>query len=157
MALEAVADRGLVDGALDFGGVLVGVTAEAKIKGRRGGQLNARDVLVGPNLMASGATKLDRGVYSLPLRFVLVAFDALGRGSVLVQWNGVDIGEYAAAAEKRERRSGQRAKMLTPSAGGPVEREFRHKDPRKLKPKSSDGPRMDELAKRCRTARHLFL
>ena len=66
VTLEAVAHRRLVHCALDFGGILVGVAAETEIERRGRSQLDARQILVDPNLMTGGAAKLDCGVDSFP-------------------------------------------------------------------------------------------
>ncbi len=53
MALDAIAHGRWMDLAVDVGGVLVGMTGKAQCLRRRGRQLDAGDVAIRPNLVAS--------------------------------------------------------------------------------------------------------
>ncbi len=85
MALEAVANGGLMDLALDIRRVLLRMTGEAECL--RGGrcQFDTGDVFVYSDLMTSGTSGRNRGMNRLAFRLVLVAFDTFRGIGVLVQ------------------------------------------------------------------------
>jgi len=100
MAREAVTNRWLMDVPLDLGRILIGVAGETEAEGGGGDELDARDVFADPNLMAAQAAHRDSGMDRLAFRFVVVAFQALGRVDVLIQRNGVNGGGGARDQER---------------------------------------------------------
>jgi len=77
VALQAIANRRRMNGALDLGGILVGVAGETEPVGSGRDQLHAGHVLVHPNLVTTQAAHRDGGMDEFAFRLILVAFQAL--------------------------------------------------------------------------------
>ncbi len=85
MALEAVANGGLVHDAVDLGGILVIVTVETKCCDRRCDQLDAGDVLIDADFMATRASSGHGRVHTFPFCFISMTFQALRSVRILVE------------------------------------------------------------------------
>ena len=99
MALDAIANRGRMNGTLQGFGILIVVTGETNGGRARGDELYAGDIFVDADLVAARTTHRDSGVYELSLGLVFVALDTFGRVGVLVQWNWMDGREYRARTQ----------------------------------------------------------
>ncbi len=84
MTFQAIAYRRRVNGALELGGIFVGMAGETEPVGSGSDQLNAGDILVDPNFMAAQAPHRDGGMDEFAFRFILVTFEALGRVDILL-------------------------------------------------------------------------
>ena len=92
---KAVADRGRVNGSLDVGCFLIGVTGETESIRSGRDQLDARDIFIDPDLMAAQTSGRHGGMNGLALVLVLVALKALGGIGVLLQRDGMNCCECA--------------------------------------------------------------
>ena len=88
MAFQAIPHRRTVYQALDLAGIFVGMALQAQFEGRNSGQLDARNVFVYANFVATQAPR-GRRMDGFPFGLVFVAGDALGRVGPGLQRNGV--------------------------------------------------------------------
>ena len=73
----------------DLRRILVGVARQTKPVGGRGNQFYPRNIFIGADLVATGATGRDRGMDRFPLGLVLVALQAGGRVGFGIERNRV--------------------------------------------------------------------
>ena len=102
VALQAVAHRRLVDISFDLGGVFVGVTGQAELVGSRRDQLDAGDVAIDPDLVATQAAHRDGGMDELTLALFAMAFKAFGGICFWVQRNRVNRPPKRRPVEQRQ-------------------------------------------------------
>ena len=96
MALDAIANRGRMNGSLQGFSVLVAVARETNCRRAGGDQLYAGNIFVDANFVAARAAHRDGRVHELAFGLVFVALDAFGRVGVLIQWDWMDGREYYA-------------------------------------------------------------
>ena len=102
VALEAIADGGLVDGSFDVRGILIGMAGEAQGGGSGGDELDPRHILAYPDFVTACAAQGYRRMDVFPFGLIRVALQALGRIRVLVERNRVHVGKYRCAREEEE-------------------------------------------------------
>jgi hypothetical protein len=107
VALQAIANRRRMNGALDLGGILVGVAGETEPVGSGRDQLHAGHVLVHPNLVTTQAAHRDGGMDEFAFRLILVAFQALGSVNLRIQRNGMNRGVGARKQQHHQRKKNQ--------------------------------------------------
>jgi hypothetical protein len=78
------------------------VAAEAKGLGRRGDQLDPRDVPIDPDFVATQAPSRDRRVNRLSFALIFVALQAFGRVHILFDGNRVSLGESGGNRENEQ-------------------------------------------------------
>jgi hypothetical protein len=84
--------------------LLLIVAAEAQGLGRRGDQLDARDVPVHPDFMAAQASGRDRRVNRLSFALVFVALQTFGRVDILFEGNRVCLRESGGNRQNEQTR-----------------------------------------------------
>jgi len=104
MALDAVTNRWRVYPALQVGSVHVGVAAQAKGLGCRGGEFDSGYVFVDANFMTTRAPGRHCSVHDLTFTLVLVALDAFGGVGVFVERNRMNGREQGARTQQGRHR-----------------------------------------------------
>ncbi len=92
---KAVANCRGMHGALDVGGLLVGVAGEAKTVGCRSDELDVGDIFIDPDFMAAQTAGGHGGMNGLAPGFVLVALETLFGVDVLIERDGMNRREKA--------------------------------------------------------------
>src|SRR5215467_949147 len=100
VALQAIAHCRRMHASGDLGGVFVGVAGKAKLVGSRRDQLDVREVVVGADLVATGASHGDGGMHGFAFRLVLVTLGADRGVSFGIERNRVSYCESAAGGGK---------------------------------------------------------
>ena len=103
VAFEAIADRRRMNGALNFGGIFVGVAGETESVGCGSNQLYTGDILVDPDLVAAQTAHRDGRMYGLAFGLVLVALETLCGIDLGIERNRVN-GGGGAREEQRDHR-----------------------------------------------------
>ena len=88
VTLEAIANCRRMDLAFEIGGIVIGMAGETERLRRAGDQLDARDIFIYADLVATGAAGGDGGMDELALRFVLVTLGTLLGGVFLSSGTG---------------------------------------------------------------------
>ncbi len=89
VALEAISNCGRMNLPLDLFWVFFGVAGKAESLRSGSRQLDAGDVFIHPDFVASRASGRDGGVYGGPFGLVLMTLDAFGWVGVFVERNRV--------------------------------------------------------------------
>lgn len=104
VALQAVAYRRWMHMAFNLRRVLIGMAAQTNFVRDGGNQCYVGCVFVSPDLMAAQATRRNCRMNELALRFIFVAFEALGRIDVLIQWNRMNRGRGAREQQRNQQK-----------------------------------------------------
>jgi hypothetical protein len=89
VAFQAIANRGKVDTSLDFIGIFVTMALDAKFDRRYSFEIDASNVVVCTDLVATQAAGCDCRVDSFPLLFIFMTFQTLAPIDVLFEVDGM--------------------------------------------------------------------
>lgn len=87
VALEAIADGGIVDTSLDFIGILVAMALDAELDRSYGLEIDAGHIRGRPDFVAGQAARCDCRMDGLPLQFILMTLQTFFPIDVLPQVN----------------------------------------------------------------------